>query len=101
MHRDCGEFFCGDEKTKNFVWGMCGDIPMQYFLHGELPTQIFLRGDLCGEDLHGSVIQGCFTDFDLNIICQISRSESFETGLHKNSKKECSFDQFFQYSVIS
>ena len=41
-HEDCREkipVFCG--KTKNFVWGVCGNIPMHYFLHGELPTQIF------------------------------------------------------------
>ena len=54
------EFSVGmKKKTKNFVWGMCGDIPTHYFLHGVLPTQIFLHGDLCGEDVHGSVIQGC------------------------------------------
>ena len=66
IHRDAWglqradtSFSVGTKKMKNFVWGMCGDIHTHYFLHGELPTQIFLRGDLCGEDLCGSVIQGC------------------------------------------
>ena len=92
MQADWGEaiqvfFFCGDEKTKKFVWGMCGDIPMHYFFGGvapqanfaawefdpfertrgdywtifgrELHTQILLHEDLFGEDLRGSVIQGC------------------------------------------
>ena len=54
-------FSVGTKKTKKFVWGMCGDIPMHYYFFGggSSPRQILLHGDLFGEDLRGSVIQGC------------------------------------------